>query len=193
MHSSFLRFVLRAFVAVPFSASAHAEKKVIRSAQLWEGTRLIADAAVVVDSTKITELRAGSHALIRGTEVIDLRSHPARPGLMDRHFHMTYFWDLQSGFLPFAQPRRHPAETIALSVANARAVKAGLTPAPVHASATTIPAELLLISDRLGKIAPDYLPDHVAFEGDPTNSIQAFHHVRWMMNEGAVVVDQRVF
>ena len=69
-------------------------------------------------------------------------------------------------------------------------VKAGLTPTQALQTATTIPAELLGVQDRLGKIAPGFLADLVAIEGDPTKSIEAVGHVRWVMKEGAVVVDK---
>lgn len=71
-------------------------------------------------------------------------------------------------------------------------VKAGMTPAQALATATTIGAELLGMKDRLGRIAPGYLADLVAVEGDPLLSIDAlFTGVRWVMKEGKVVVDKR--
>jgi imidazolonepropionase-like amidohydrolase len=70
-------------------------------------------------------------------------------------------------------------------------VKAGLTPAQALQTATTIPAELLGMKDQLGKIAPGFLADLVAVEGDPTEKIEAVYAVRWVMKDGAVVVDQR--
>jgi imidazolonepropionase-like amidohydrolase len=71
-------------------------------------------------------------------------------------------------------------------------VKAGMTPEQALASATTVPAALLGIDDRLGRIAPGYLADLVAVEGDPLASIDAlFTGVRWVMKEGRVVVDKR--
>ena len=71
-------------------------------------------------------------------------------------------------------------------------VKAGLTPAQALATATTIPAALLGMDDRLGKVAPGFLADLVAVEGDPLASIDAlFTGVRWVMKDGRVVVDQR--
>jgi imidazolonepropionase-like amidohydrolase len=71
-------------------------------------------------------------------------------------------------------------------------VKAGMTPAQALASATTIPAELLGMGDRLGRIAPGYLADLVAIEGDPTtNVLNVINGVRWVMKEGRVVVDRK--
>jgi imidazolonepropionase-like amidohydrolase len=71
-------------------------------------------------------------------------------------------------------------------------VKAGMTPAQALASATTIPAELLGAGDRLGRIAPGYLADLVAVEGDPTADVTAiFKGVRAVFKEGKLVVDRR--
>jgi imidazolonepropionase-like amidohydrolase len=71
-------------------------------------------------------------------------------------------------------------------------VKAGLTPVQALGAATTTPAALLGIDDRLGRIAPRYLADLVAVEGDPLARIDdLFTGVRWVMKEGKVVVDKR--
>ena len=71
-------------------------------------------------------------------------------------------------------------------------VKAGLTPVQALATATTTAAELLGVGDRLGRVAPGYLADLVAVEGDPTTNIEAlFTGVRWVMKDGRVVVDRR--
>jgi imidazolonepropionase-like amidohydrolase len=70
-------------------------------------------------------------------------------------------------------------------------VRAGMTPTQSLQSATTIPAVLLGMGDRLGRIAPEYLADIAAVDGDPTSSIQAlFAGVRWVMKEGRVVVQK---
>jgi imidazolonepropionase-like amidohydrolase len=71
-------------------------------------------------------------------------------------------------------------------------VKAGMTPEQALRSATTIGAELLGVQDRLGRLAAGYLADIVAVEGDPLQNIDAlFAGVRWVMKDGAVVVDKR--
>src|SRR5207245_10280180 len=46
-------------------------------------------------------------------------------------------------------------------------VEAGLTPEQALATATTIPAELPGMPDRLGRVARGYLADLVAVQGDP--------------------------
>jgi imidazolonepropionase-like amidohydrolase len=71
-------------------------------------------------------------------------------------------------------------------------VQAGLTPAQALATATTTPAALLGVGDRLGRVAPGFLADLVAVEGDPLADITAlFTGVRWVMKDGRVVVDTR--
>jgi imidazolonepropionase-like amidohydrolase len=72
-------------------------------------------------------------------------------------------------------------------------VKAGMTNAQALRSATTIPATLLGMGDRLGQVAPGYLADLVAVEGDPLDDITVvFSGVKWVMKDGKVVVDRRV-
>jgi len=71
-------------------------------------------------------------------------------------------------------------------------VRAGMTPAQALASATTIPAALLGHEKDLGAIAPGYLADIVAVDGDPLADVNALiNGVRWVMKDGQVVVDGR--
>jgi imidazolonepropionase-like amidohydrolase len=71
-------------------------------------------------------------------------------------------------------------------------VKAGMTPAQALAAATTTAADLLGMQDRLGRLAPGYLADIVAIEGDPLTNIDVlFTGVRVVMKDGKVVVDKR--
>jgi imidazolonepropionase-like amidohydrolase len=68
-------------------------------------------------------------------------------------------------------------------------VKVGMTPEQALQTATTIPAELLGLQDRIGRIAPGYAADLVAVEGDPLQSIDAlFSGVKWVMKDGNIVV-----
>lgn len=70
-------------------------------------------------------------------------------------------------------------------------VKAGMTTQQALAAATTTPATLLGVGDSLGRIAPGYLADLVAVEGDPLNDITAlFNGVKWVMKDGKIVVDR---
>ena len=71
-------------------------------------------------------------------------------------------------------------------------VKAGMTPRQALATATTIPAAMLRMPTKLGKIAPGYFADIVAVEGNPLRDIGVvINHVVWVMKGGAVVVDKR--
>ena len=46
------------------------------------------------------------------------------------------------------------------------------------------------MDDQLGRIAPGYLADLVAVDGDPLGNIDAlFTGVRWVMKDRQVVVD----
>jgi imidazolonepropionase-like amidohydrolase len=69
-------------------------------------------------------------------------------------------------------------------------VKAGMTPAQALAAATTIPAALLGREHEIGAIAAGYLADIVAVDGDPLADVNVLiQKVRWVMKDGAVVVD----
>jgi len=71
-------------------------------------------------------------------------------------------------------------------------VKAGMTPREALASATTVPAELLGMPRKLGRVAPGAYADIVAVDGDPLRDVSAVtDHVVWVMKGGAVVVDRR--
>src|SRR6266852_3989475 len=71
-------------------------------------------------------------------------------------------------------------------------VKAGMTPEQALRTATTNAAELLGKEKELGAVAPGYLADLVAVEGDPLADINvALNNVKWVMKDGAVVVDRR--
>jgi imidazolonepropionase-like amidohydrolase len=70
-------------------------------------------------------------------------------------------------------------------------VKAGMTPEQALATATTNGAQLLGKEGELGAVAPGYLADVVAVEGDPLADINVvINHVKWVMKGGAVVVDK---
>ncbi|QKG56415.1 amidohydrolase family protein [Hymenobacter sp. BRD128] len=69
-------------------------------------------------------------------------------------------------------------------------VKAGMTPAQALQTATTTGAEMLGQEKNLGAIAPGYLADLVAVEGDPTTDINVvINHVKWVMKAGKVGFD----
>ena len=71
-------------------------------------------------------------------------------------------------------------------------VKAGMTPEQALRTATSNAAELLGKEKELGAVAPGYFADLIAVEGDPLADINVVvNNVRWVMKDGAVVVDHR--
>ena len=70
--------------------------------------------------------------------------------------------------------------------------KAGMTPEQALRTATSNAAELLGKEKELGAVAPGYFADLVAVEGDPLADINVvLNNVKWVMKDGAVVVDRR--
>ncbi len=107
--------VLLVLSTLPTSAQTSA----IRFGRLWDGTRVIRDAVVVVDGDRIRAVGSGDTAVPGGIPVVDLRAYTALPGLIDVHTHITYFWDRTPGTRPRGQ-RRLPAVTVFLAQDNAR-------------------------------------------------------------------------
>jgi imidazolonepropionase-like amidohydrolase len=71
-------------------------------------------------------------------------------------------------------------------------VEAGMTPGEALKTATTHGALLLKKEKELGAVAPGYRADLVAVAGDPLSDIKAVvEGVRWVMKDGAVVLDRR--
>jgi imidazolonepropionase-like amidohydrolase len=71
-------------------------------------------------------------------------------------------------------------------------VKAGMTPEQALTAASVNGADLVGAGDRLGRVAPGYLADLVAIDGDPLKDINAvINGVRWVMKDGRVVVDKQ--
>lgn len=108
--------VFATIVAMPHLAPA--DITAIRFGRLWDGSRVVPDAVVIVDGGRITRVGSGG-AIPTGATVIDLRRYVGLPGLIDLHTHMTYYWDRASGTPPLGQ-RRRPAETVFLAQENAR-------------------------------------------------------------------------
>jgi len=70
-------------------------------------------------------------------------------------------------------------------------VKAGMTPEQALQTATGNAAALLGKEKEIGAVAPGYLADLVAVDGDPLADINvALNNVKWVMKDGAVVVDK---
>ena len=70
-------------------------------------------------------------------------------------------------------------------------VKLGMSNEQALQTATVLPAQMLGMEKSLGSVAPGYVADIVAVEGDPLADIEAaVSNVRWVMKAGSVVVDK---
>ena len=72
-------------------------------------------------------------------------------------------------------------------------VRIGMTPEQALTTATTTPTAMLGMEKSLGAVAPGFLADIVAVEGDPLADITAIskrENVRWVMMAGRTVVDK---
>jgi imidazolonepropionase-like amidohydrolase len=65
-------------------------------------------------------------------------------------------------------------------------VEFGMKPIDAIRAATTESAELLGFQGKLGRVAPGYLADLIALEGDPLHDTNAFGRVRFVMKDGKV-------
>lgn len=67
-----------------------------------------------------------------------------------------------------------------------RMVRFGMSPLEAIRSATLVTAELFGIADRAGRLAPGYLADLIAVDGNPLEDIAVLEDVRFVMKEGRV-------
>jgi imidazolonepropionase-like amidohydrolase len=122
-HSPIRRSVIFGAIAIGAVASAPvvlpAQSQVIRVGRLWDGSRVLNDAVVVIEAGRIVSVGSSAQNLPQGAQVIDLRRFTGLPGLVDVHTHITYYWDGKPGTRPRGQ-RRHPAVTVFLAQENAR-------------------------------------------------------------------------
>ena len=65
-------------------------------------------------------------------------------------------------------------------------VAAGMTPAQAIKAATVSGAEVLGMSDRIGRIAPGMSADLIAVKGDPLTDVTRLEHVDFVMKGGKV-------
>lgn len=70
-------------------------------------------------------------------------------------------------------------------------VEAGMTPANALRTATSINAELLGVSDRLGSLEAGKLADVIAVPGDPLQDIRRTEQVLFVMKEGVIYRNDR--
>jgi imidazolonepropionase-like amidohydrolase len=108
-------------VALTLAASVQTQgrTKAIRFGKLWDGSKTIADAVVVVSGDRVTAVGTGNASVPSGAAVIDLRKYTGIPGLIDLHTHITYYWDRKPGTRPRGV-QRLPAVTVYLAQENAR-------------------------------------------------------------------------
>ncbi|WP_260483732.1 metal-dependent hydrolase family protein [Sphingomicrobium flavum] len=66
-------------------------------------------------------------------------------------------------------------------------VAAGMTPGQTLESATLVAAEALGLQNEIGKIAPGYSADIIAFDGDPYADVTVLESVDWVMARGKAV------
>src|SRR5438874_1131106 len=122
-----MRGMFVALIAMTLLTQTNAPPIAIRFGHLWDGTRLVDDAVVVVEGDRIKSVAFGSSEIPRDAAVTDLRRYTAIPGLIDLHTHMTYYWDRKAGMRPLGQ-RRRPAVTVFLAQDNAlRTLETGVT------------------------------------------------------------------
>ncbi len=62
----------------------------------------------------------------------------------------------------------------------------GMTPMQAIKAATTVPAELLDMTGKIGEISPGAFADIVAVGDDPLRDISALEHVSFVMKDGKV-------
>ncbi len=91
----------------------------VRFAKLWDGSKVINGALVIIEGDRIRSVTGGNPAVPEGATVVDWSRYYGLPGLIDVHTHMTYYWDRAPGTRPLGQTRM-PAETVFLAQENAR-------------------------------------------------------------------------
>ena len=69
-------------------------------------------------------------------------------------------------------------------------VGAGLSPLEAIRAATTVPAEMLGIGDRTGRIAAGYEADLIVVERNPLADIANLQDVLLIVNNGRIVSDR---
>lgn len=116
------------FSNVLLALSAQGQATAIRFGKLWDGSKTVTDAVVLVEGNRIAAVGTGNNAVPKGARVVDLRKYTGIPGLIDLHTHITYHWDRKPGTRPRGGPPRLPAVTVYLAQDNAkRTLETGVT------------------------------------------------------------------
>ncbi len=67
-------------------------------------------------------------------------------------------------------------------------VEAGMSPADALRTATLHSAELLGVEGELGQVAPGFIADMIAVEGNPLEDVESLMDVRFVMRDGQVFI-----
>ena len=112
------------------NATVRSEVKVLRFGKLWDGSKVIADAVVVVEGDRVKSVGSGG-AAPAGSPTIDLSKFYGIPGLIDTHTHITYWAEARPrpGVRPLQASTGLPtAVRVFMAQENARkALEAGVT------------------------------------------------------------------
>ena len=87
------------------SAAQPSSVTAVRFAKLWDGSKVIADAVVVVEGDRVKSVGSGNSAVPANARVLDLSRLYGIPGLIDNHTHITYWAD------PEPRPGVRPLQT----------------------------------------------------------------------------------
>jgi imidazolonepropionase-like amidohydrolase len=115
----------------PDSRISGSAATVLRFGKLWDGSKVVTDAVVVIEGDRIKSVGSGSAAVPANAQVIDLSKLYGIPGMIDAHTHITYWADAQPrpGVRPLQTSMGLPtAERVFLAQENARkSLEAGVT------------------------------------------------------------------
>jgi imidazolonepropionase-like amidohydrolase len=113
------------------NAATAPDVTVLRFGKLWDGSKVIPDAVVVVEGERVKSVGSGNSAVPPNAHVIDLSRFYAIPGLIDAHTHITYWADPhpRPGVRPLQVSMGLPtAERVYLAQENAhKSLEAGFT------------------------------------------------------------------
>jgi imidazolonepropionase-like amidohydrolase len=77
------------------SAAQSSSVTAVRFGKLWDGSRVITDAVVVVEGDRVKSVGSGSSAVPANARVLDLSRLYGVPGMIDNHTHITYWADAE--------------------------------------------------------------------------------------------------